>query len=57
MIMLVGPVLFILLVAVAVKAKRRGFSGGQVALIVTAGTVFILVVMFGILVWGFSGFG
>jgi hypothetical protein len=57
MIVLVGPLLFILLAVIAVKAKRRGHSGGKVALIVVAGTVCIVVVMFGILAWGFSGFG
>jgi uncharacterized membrane protein len=57
MIVLVGPLLFILLAFIAVKARRRGRSGGEVALIVVAGTVGIVVVMFGILAWGFSGFG
>jgi hypothetical protein len=57
MIVLVGPLLFILLGVIAVKAKSRGHSGGEVALIVVAGTVCIVVVMFGILAWGFSDFG
>jgi hypothetical protein len=57
MLMLIGPVLFVLLGIAAVKAKRAGLSGGEVALIVAVGTVCILGVMFGILAWGFSGFG
>ena len=57
MIVLVGPLLFILLGIMAVKAKRRGRSGAEVALIVVVGTVCIVVVMFGILAWGFSDFG
>ncbi|HXO68804.1 MAG TPA: hypothetical protein VN838_07560 [Bradyrhizobium sp.] len=57
MIVLVGPLLFIVLGVIAVQAKRRGHSGGEVALIVVAGTACIVVVMFGILAWGFSDFG
>ncbi len=57
MIVLVGPLLFILLGVMAVGAKRRGLSGGEVALIVIVGSVCIVVVMFGILAWGFSDFG
>jgi hypothetical protein len=57
MLVLVGPLLLFLLGIVAVKAKRRGRSGGEVTLIVVVGTVCIVVVMFGILAWGFSGFG
>jgi len=57
MTLLVGPLLFILLGVVAVKAKRRGLSGGETALMVAVGSVCIVIVMFGILAWGFSGFG
>jgi hypothetical protein len=57
MIVLVGPLLFVLLGVIALNAKRRGRSGGEIALIVGAGTLGIVVVMFGILAWGFSGFG
>jgi hypothetical protein len=55
--MLIGPLLFVLLGLAAVKAKRAGLSAGEIALIVAVGTVCILGVMFGILSWGFSGFG
>jgi hypothetical protein len=57
MIVLIGALLFIVLGVMAVKARRRDRSGGEVALIVLVGTVGIVVVMFGILAWGFSGFG
>jgi hypothetical protein len=57
MIVLVGPLLFILLGVTAVAAKKRGASGGKIALLVVFGTVCSVVAMFGILVWGFSGFG
>lgn len=57
MLMLLGPLLFVLLGVAAVKAKRAGLSGPEVALIVAVGTVCILGVMFGVLAWGFSGFG
>jgi hypothetical protein len=55
--MLVGPLLFVFLGIAAVKAKRAGLSGGEVALIVAIGTICILGAMFGILAWGFSDFG
>lgn len=57
MIMLVGPLLLILLAIAAVEAKKRGLSGGKVALLVVVGLVCIVVGMFGVLTWGFSGFG
>jgi hypothetical protein len=56
MTILVAPLLLLLLVAVAVKAKKAGRSGGEVTLIVVIGTLCIIAVTFGILVWGFSGF-
>jgi hypothetical protein len=55
--MLVGASLFILLGVTAVAAKKRGASGGGMALMAVSGTVCIVVAMYGILVWGFSGFG
>jgi hypothetical protein len=57
MIMLIGPLLLALLGIGAVALKKRGLSGGEVALFVVVGIVCIGVAMFGILVWGFSGFG
>jgi hypothetical protein len=41
----------------AVALKKRGLSGGEIFLFVAVGTVCIAIAMFGILAWGFSGFG
>jgi hypothetical protein len=57
MIMLVGPLLLVLLGVGAVALKKRGLSGAEVALFVAVGIVCTGLVMFGILAWGFSGFG
>lgn len=57
MTLLVGPLLFALLGAGAVGAGKAGRSGGEVALMVAIGSLVILVVMLGILVWGFGNFG
>jgi cation transporter-like permease len=57
MIVLILPLLLLLLVVIAVKAKNAGRSGGEVTLIVVFGLLGIVAAMFGILVWGFSGFG
>ena len=42
---------------VAVAAKKAGASSGAISVIVIFGAVCIVVAMFGILAWGFSGFG
>jgi hypothetical protein len=55
--LLVGPLLFVLLGVGAVKAKRAGLSGWEITLMVAVGSLCILVVMFGILMWGFRNFG
>jgi hypothetical protein len=55
--LLVGPLLFVLLGVGAVKAKSAGLSGWEVTLIVAVGSLCILVVMLGILMWGFRNFG
>jgi hypothetical protein len=55
--LLVGPLLFVLLGVGAVKAKRAGLSGWEITLMVAVGSLCILVVMFGILMWGFRYFG
>jgi hypothetical protein len=55
--LLVGPLLFVLLGVGAVKAKRAGLSGWEVALMVSVGSLCIFVVMLGILMWGFRNFG
>ena len=57
MTLLVGPLLLVLLGVGAVGAKKAGFSGGEVALLVAIGSLVILVVMLGILMWGISSFG
>ena len=57
MTLLVGPVLFVLLGVGAVKAKRAGLSGWEVTLMVAVGSLCILVMMLGILMWGFRNFG
>jgi hypothetical protein len=57
MLLLVGPLLFVLLFYAAVRARQAGLSGARVALIVVVGAACILVLMFGILVWGFRDFG
>ena len=57
MTLLVGPVLFVLLGVGAVKAKRAGLSGWEITLMVAVGSLCILVVMLGILMWGFRNFG
>jgi hypothetical protein len=57
MLMLVGPILFVLLGVMAVRARKAGLSGWEVALIVILGTLCIVAAMFGILIWGFRDFG
>ena len=57
MTLLVGPLLFVLLGFGAVKAKKAGLSGWEIVLMVAVGSLVILVVMFGILMWGFRNFG
>jgi len=55
--LLVGPVLFVLLGVGAVKAKTAGLSGWEVTLMVAVASLCILVLMLGILMWGFRNFG
>ena len=57
MMLLTGPLLFVLLGFGAVKAKKAGLSGWEVALMIAVGSLVILVVTFGILIWGFQNFG
>ena len=57
MIVLVGPLLLALLGVATVALKRRGLSGGELVLFVVVGIACVGAVMFGILAWGFSGFG
>jgi hypothetical protein len=53
----VGPLRFVLLFYAAARARRAGLSGAKVALMVVAGSACIVVLMFGILAWGFRDFG
>jgi hypothetical protein len=55
--LLVGPLLFVLLGVGAVKARRAGLSGWETSLMVAVGSLCILVLMFGILMFGFRNFG
>ena len=55
MIMLIGVLLLVLLGVMAVAAKRRGASGGQMALIVVFGTVCTVAAIFGIFDPGILG--
>lgn len=57
MILLIGPLLFVLLGFGAFKAKKAGFSGVEVAVIVAVGTLFNLVVTYTTLIWGWLNFG
>lgn len=57
MLLLVGPLLLVVLGYAAVRARRAGLSGAKVALMVVAGSACIVVLMFGILAWGFRDFG
>ena len=54
--LLVGPLLFVLLGVGAVSAKKAGRSGGEIALLVAIGSLVILVVMLGVLMWGSRSF-
>ena len=54
---LVGPLLFVLLGVGAVKARKAGLSGWEITLMVAVGSLCILVLMFGNLLWGFRNFG
>lgn len=57
MTLFVGPLLFVLLGVGAVKAKKAGLSGWEVTLVIAVGSLCILVVMLGNLMWGFRNFG
>ncbi|MBR0949444.1 hypothetical protein [Bradyrhizobium canariense] len=57
MIVLIGPVLFILLILFAIRQQKRGLAGWKTALLVVAGTGVIAVMSFGLLIIGFRNFG
>ena len=56
MLVLVGPVLFILLILFAVRQQKRGLAGWKAALLVIAGTGIIILMMYGLLFIGFQNF-
>jgi hypothetical protein len=53
MILFVWLPLFALLILYAVKAKQNGVPGWEVAGRVIVGSLCIVMVMFGLLMWGF----
>jgi hypothetical protein len=53
----IGLLALALLLVVAVAARKRGRSGGQVAMLMIVGVVAVILLMFAVLSWGFSGFG
>jgi hypothetical protein len=57
MIVLIGPVLFILLILFAIRQQMRGLAGWKAALLVIVGTGAIAVLSFGLLIVGFRNFG
>jgi hypothetical protein len=57
MLLFIGPLLFVLLFYAALRARQAGLSGTRVVLIVVVGSAGIVVLMFGILAWGFRDFG
>ena len=57
MIVLIGPVLFILLILFAIHQQKRGMAGWKAALMVIAGSGLIVLLMFGLLFIGFQNFG
>lgn len=56
MLLLVGPLLFVVLLIYAVRAKNNGLSGWEVAGKVVVGSLCIIMLMFGITMLAFSGF-
>jgi hypothetical protein len=57
MILLIGPLLFVLLGFGAVKARKAGLSRWEVALLVAVGTLINLVVTYMTVIWGWLHFG
>ncbi|WP_167770611.1 hypothetical protein [Bradyrhizobium niftali] len=57
MLLFIGPLLFVLLFYAAAGARQAGLSGTRVVLIVVVGSAGIVVLVFGILAWGFRDFG
>jgi hypothetical protein len=57
MLLLSGPLLFVLLIAGAVVAKKAGFSGLAVATIVGVGLPLVLMVTYTTVIWPWLHFG
>ena len=57
MIVLIGPVLFILLILFAIRQQKCGLAGWKAALLVVVGSGVIVVMSFGLLIVGFRNFG
>ncbi|WP_025037162.1 hypothetical protein [Bradyrhizobium sp. DOA9] len=56
MLILIGPILFIVLILVAIRLQKQGLAGWKVALLVVFGSALIVAIMFGLLFIGFEGF-
>lgn len=56
MIVLVGPVLFIVLILCTVRLQKRGLAGWKAAILVVIGAAVIVAIVFGLLFVGFQGF-
>ena len=53
--LLVGSLLTVLLAFVAIRTRQKSLFGGAVALVDCAGMLCSVVVLSGMLVWGFAG--
>lgn len=56
MLILIGPILFIVLILLAFRLQKQGLAGWKAALLVVIGSVLIVAIMFGLLFIGFEGF-
>jgi len=57
MIVAIGFLALLILFAIALAARKKGRSGFQIAFLIVAGSICILIALFAFLAWGFSGFG
>jgi len=56
MLVLIGPILFMVLIFFAIRLQKQGLAGWKAALLVVLGSVLIVAIMFGLLFIGFEGF-
>jgi hypothetical protein len=56
MLILIGPILFIVLILFAIRLQKQGLAGWKAALLVVLGSLLIVAIMFGLLFVGFEGF-